>query len=97
MNHDCLNHCNLGGSNFAISRLTPFEGKCTKLKGHIYDCSNTRQLDQFSNTTKEIAEYVGRTFKFGMDVRLSIEELQQVVIALPDDPPPDSSRTDIRI
>jgi hypothetical protein len=94
MNNDHHNRCNRGTSNFLMSRLTQFEGKCTELEGHIYDCSNIRQ---YSQTTKEVAEYVGRTFKFGMDVCLSIEKLQQVVITPLDDPPPDSSRTDIRI
>jgi hypothetical protein len=46
-----------------IPRAPKFEGKCNDLKGHIYDCSNARQSDQFMKTTKEIAEYVGRTYK----------------------------------
>ena len=40
-----------------------FEGKCEDLKGHIYDCSDSRQSDMSVKTTKEIAEYVGRTFR----------------------------------
>ena len=47
----------------AAPRQPKFEGKCDGLKGHIYDCSDTRQSDQFTRTTKEIAEYVGRTYK----------------------------------
>ena len=74
-----------------------FEGKCEDLKGHIYDCADIRQGDQYSRTTKEISEYVGRTFKFGMDTKLSIEKLQLVVIPMPSDPPLESTRTDIRI
>ena len=51
-------------------KLTKFEGKCDELKGHIYDCSHAKQADQFTKTTKEISEYVGRTYKHGGDIRL---------------------------
>lgn len=54
-------------------RAPKFEGRCVDLKGHIYDCSDVRQSDQYTKTTKEIAEYVGRTYKYGGDTRLAIE------------------------
>jgi hypothetical protein len=38
-----------------------FEGRVEGLTGHIYDCSY-KQADTYTRTTKEIAEYVGRTF-----------------------------------
>jgi hypothetical protein len=38
-------------------RAPKFEGKCADLKGHIYDCSDVRQSDQYTKTTKEITEY----------------------------------------
>jgi hypothetical protein len=50
-----------------LLRTPKFEGKCNDLKGHIYDCTNILQADQYTKTTKEIAEYIGRTFKFSMD------------------------------
>jgi hypothetical protein len=77
-----------------MSRTPRFEGKCEDLKGHIYDCANIRQGNQYSRTTKEISKYVGRTFKFGMDTKLSIEKLQ---ISMPCDPPLESNCTNIRI
>jgi hypothetical protein len=58
------------GKAFA-PRAPKFEGRCTDLKGHIYDCSDVRQSDQYTKTTKEIAEYVGRTYKYGGDARLA--------------------------
>jgi hypothetical protein len=39
-----------------------FKGKCTDLKGHIYDCTDVRQSEQYTKTTKEIAENVGWTY-----------------------------------
>jgi hypothetical protein len=47
----------------------------------VYNCANSRQSDQFINTTKEIADYVRRTYKFGGDVRLAIEGLKLPEIA----------------
>ena len=45
-----------------IVRQPKFEGKCDGLKGHVYDCSDARQADQYAMTTNEIAEYVGHEF-----------------------------------
>lgn len=72
---------NRGGRNNAtnnqmiVPRQPKFEGKCSELKGHIYDCSDSRQAEVYSKTTKEIAEYVGRNYKYGGDARLAVESL----------------------
>jgi hypothetical protein len=63
-----------------------FEGKSDDLKGHIYDCSSVKQADAFVKTMKEIAEYVGRTYKYGSDVRLAVLHLSSPTIAMPPDP-----------
>lgn len=55
----------------AIPRPAKFEGKCDDLKGYIYDCVDGKQADAYTKTTKEIAEYVGRTYKYGSDARRS--------------------------
>jgi hypothetical protein len=56
------------GNILSVTIRSPkFEGKCNDLKGHIYDCTNIRQADQYTKTTKKISEYIGCTFKFGMD------------------------------
>jgi hypothetical protein len=65
-----------------VARPPEFEGKCKELKGHIYDCSDARQLDTFVKTTKELAQYVGRTFKKGMDARLAIERLSLLTLTI---------------
>jgi hypothetical protein len=47
-----------------------FEGKCDDLSGYIYDCADPKQaVDMYTNTTKEISEYVGRTYKYGGEMR----------------------------
>jgi hypothetical protein len=80
-----------------MPRTAKFEGKCTDLKGHIYDCSDVRQSDQYTRTTKEIAEYVGRTFTYGGDARLSVENLALPTFPTPSDPDPAATRTEVRI
>jgi hypothetical protein len=62
-----------------------FKGKCEDLKGHIFDCSDSRQADIYSKTVKEIAEYVGREYKFGNDVQLAIENLTVPTLTIPED------------
>jgi hypothetical protein len=53
-----------------------FEGKCDDLSGYIYDCADPKQAaDMYTNTTKEISEYVGRTYKFGGEIRQVIMKL----------------------
>ena len=53
----------------AAPKLTPFVGRCDALKGHIYDCADIRQSDQFTKTTEEISGYVGTTYKKGDNKR----------------------------
>jgi hypothetical protein len=80
-----------------MPRTAKFEGKCADHKGHIYDCSDVRQSDQYTRTTKEIAEYVGRTFTYGGDARLSVETLVLPTFSTPNDPDPSATRTEVRI
>ncbi len=81
----------------AIVRQPKFEGKCEELKGHIYDCSDARQADVYVKTTKEIAEYVGHTYKYGSDARLAVENLELPTIPEPNDPATGASATKRRI
>lgn len=73
-----------------------FEGRLDALNGHIYDCSY-RQADMYNKTTKEIAMYVGRTYKFGNDAKLAIEHLGIPMFDKPPNPEEDAGRSDIRI
>jgi hypothetical protein len=85
-----------GARGFA-PRTPKFVGKCPDLKGHIYDASDSRQSDQYMKTTREIAEYVGRTYKYGGDVRLAVETLIIPTFPIPTDPAEGASRTEVRI
>jgi hypothetical protein len=63
----------------------------------VYDCTDSLQSDQFVKTTKEVAEYVGRTYRYGADVRLAVEKIKAPDFAKPSDPPGDASRTAIHV
>jgi hypothetical protein len=77
--------------------LQSSKGKCDALKGHIYDSSDARQSDQYMKTTKEIAEYVGRTFKYGGDARSAVETLETPTVTLPPDPATEATRGEVRL
>jgi hypothetical protein len=81
----------------AIVRQPKFEGKCEELKGFVFDCSDSKQADVFAKTMKEIAGYVGRTFRYGDDIRQLIEKMTMPVLNMPSDPPTTASRTVTRI
>jgi Reverse transcriptase (RNA-dependent DNA polymerase)/Zinc knuckle len=66
---------------------TKFEGRCPDLKGHVFDCASDTQSDQFTRTLKEVADYVGRTYKYGGAVRRAVESLEEQTFDLPPDPP----------
>jgi hypothetical protein len=51
---------------------TKFEGRCEELKGHIYDYGDSKNADQFIQTTKEIKNYVGCTYKYAGDITAAI-------------------------
>jgi hypothetical protein len=72
-----------------IFRHTKFEGRCDELKGHVYDCKGGMQADQYAKTTKEICNYVGRTYKQGADVKMAIDQMDTGLPAIiqPADPP----------
>jgi hypothetical protein len=79
-----------------VLRQPKFEGTCEELKGHIYDCTDSRQSDVFIKTTKEIAGCAGRTFKKGSDARRAIENLSLPTLVPPADPV-DDNKSNVRI
>ena len=78
-------------------RTEKFVGKCEALKGYIYDCSDSKQADQFVSTTLEIATYVGSNYKHGGDVRLALTNLEPPTIPYPVDPGPTASVVERKI
>ena len=67
-----------------ISRKSTFEGRVEEIKGHIYNCSDTRQADSYTNTIMEIVQYVGTKYKYGEDIRYLVENLKAPILNIPD-------------
>jgi hypothetical protein len=65
------------GSNHqstAMVKADPkFQGRNEDLKGHVFDCYNGKQADQYGVTMKEISEYIGSNYAYGVDIRWSLE------------------------
>jgi hypothetical protein len=58
-------------------RAVKFKGKMEELKAWIYNCADARQADQFTRTTKEVAEYAARKLKdWPGDMCHAIENLE---------------------
>jgi hypothetical protein len=71
---------------------TKFTGRCNELKGEIYNCSEFSQVDGYTKTTKEISEYVGRTYS--ADARTAVETLVLPTFEYPADPETGASATE---
>ena len=60
-----------------------FKADTEELHGHIYDVGVMNQSDLFTNTTKKLASYAGRTCCKPQDIRLAIKELEDASIDVP--------------
>jgi pyruvate/oxaloacetate carboxyltransferase len=64
-----------------------FAGREPTLKGYVYDFTSERMPDQFIKMTKEIKNYVGRTYtKYMADLVQAVEDLVIQDPAAPADP-----------
>ena len=59
-----------------------FKGNSSDLEGYIFDFSDSRQADKYITEIKIIAEYVGAEFKYGGDIRSSIENSKRFEIPM---------------
>jgi hypothetical protein len=74
-----------------------FEGMCDGLKGFTFDCTNSRQTTGFNTSIKELAEYVGRTYTYGGDIRCTVENEKKFLVPCPEDVAADDGATINRI
>ena len=79
-------HGGRGGSYNRSPKVAKFEGQCSELRGHLFDCQRIGQADRFSKTKKEIKTYVGTTFKQPGDIVKAIDDLRAPTIPLPSNP-----------
>eukprot|EP00957_Ditylum_brightwellii_P060232 4574370-Ditylum_brightwellii.AAC.1 len=59
------------------------EVKTLELKGLIYDTGHILQADMYMQTTKEIAQYVGQTYKQVEGIKQAIKKLEEMFIPKP--------------
>lgn len=76
-NYRWRGHRNNNGNNNSRYRNTrtntKFEGQSSDLKGYVYDYTRYLNLDQFTNTTEAIANYVGSNYNYGSDLVSKIQ------------------------
>jgi len=79
----------------ARNNQTKFRGKVEELNEYVYDISGIRDgADEFHRTTREIGEYIARTYKNGGEFRRAFDPTVLAFDALT--PPPDpTDRTDL--
>jgi hypothetical protein len=76
-------------SNSAGRSQTRFEGREPSLKGFIYDSTGERNPDQYIKTTKEVINYVGRTYtKYTGEFTQAVRDLELVDPTPPPNPDP---------
>jgi hypothetical protein len=90
-------HNNNRSNKAVVPRQQKFEGEYDELKGNIYDCSDARQADLFTKTSKAIAGHVGRSYKYSGDIRITVETLAVPTMEVPSDPPDTASKTEVKI
>jgi hypothetical protein len=89
--HDRRNNrpSNRPRSGSARSNQTKFEGREPSLKGFIYDSTGEQSPDQYIKTTKEVNNYVGRTYtKNTAAFTQAIRDLELVAPIAPTNPDP---------
>jgi hypothetical protein len=76
-------------NNRTHNQFSRFEGREPSLKGHIYDITNERNPDQYIKTTKEITNFVGRTYtKFKTEFTNAVSSLELDDPVQPEAPDP---------
>ena len=86
-----------GKKQGAPNRSTKFEGRCDELKGYVYDYGESKNANQYVQTTKEISTYVGRTFKHDSDIiQTAIEDLAMPIGEGPKDPSDPDNRIAVK-
>ena len=60
-----------------------FKGNSTDLEGYTFDFSDYKQADKYVSTIMTIAEYVGPEYKYGGDIRSTLENEVRITIPQP--------------
>jgi hypothetical protein len=88
-----LNH----QSTINVKAEPKFQGRNEDLKGHVFDCADGKQADQYTVTMNDIAEYIGSNYAYGADIRWSLEHEALFVVLKPTKPVEGTDAFDTRI
>ena len=72
-------------SQRSVSFSGTFKGDCKELENSVFDCSDWKSADQYSQTKKKIDSFVGRTYDGGAIVQQSLKLMQEVQVEFPED------------
>ena len=67
----------------AIKSDGKFTGRESELDGKVFTVGTGLKIDQFADTLREIAMFVGRTYKQGSDVKRTLEYLTEFALTEP--------------
>ena len=59
------------------------------LEGYTFDCSDYKQAEKYVSIIKSITEYVGAEYKYGGDIRSTLENEVRITIPQPVTPTTD--------
>ena len=72
------------GRSYNQNNRTPkFKGNSTDLEGYTFDYSDYKQAEKYMSTIKRIAEYVGAEYKYGGDIRSTLDNEVRIIIPQP--------------
>jgi hypothetical protein len=76
-----------------------FKGTVTEMNGHVFQCyGEAIEKNQFARTVEELDSYVGLHFKYHpADIKKMIKNMEDTVVAVPDDHDSQATKTVIHI
>ena len=78
------------GRSYTQNNRTPkFKGNSTYLEVYTFDCSDYKQAKKYVSEIRSIAEYVGAEYKYGGDIRSTLENEVRITIPHPVTPAAD--------
>jgi hypothetical protein len=80
-----------------VTSMMKFKGRCKDLELYVYDYLTPSQAAKdYKTTTKEIGEYVGRTYEKGIEVQRIIEDGAITALAEPADLTSEEQKSEVK-
>ena len=80
------------------SSANSFKGKIEKMEGHTFVCHGEAiTSSKYTDTMEQLGRYATRTYKYGKDIQMLVQTLEETNTPKPGDVEKDSSATDERV